>query len=213
KYFPEVVEPSICRCLYLSCSDVSPFGSTQALAYHMSVKHTLREEKSVAIPCLLCSKKFITTSLLYTHIRQKHARVKNEHIAYRMRETDDFLYRRKGRRVKSKNMQRECQIRVRSRSLSPDCKEELFDSSEIISANKEGNSVSKQKEKRINEHGESCLDQTCFTTGVGCEDRSPGKLLPPKRDGDKGGRSNSSCSNIYSDEEKVVDTNVLRVGS
>lgn len=60
QHVPNMFEAGTVRCLNPSCSDVVPFGNIKALAYHMTVKHVKRERNGKPIPCLLCSKKFMT---------------------------------------------------------------------------------------------------------------------------------------------------------
>ncbi|KAK5983659.1 hypothetical protein GCK32_007372 [Trichostrongylus colubriformis] len=117
KYMPDVVEPTLGRCLYASCAEIAPFGNMQALAYHMCVKHHSKEKNGKAIPCLMCPKKFTSWKFFYAHLKYKHAHVKSEHIAYRKKEAEEYLARRKAKKLKM------CLPGegVRSRSLSPEC--------------------------------------------------------------------------------------------
>ncbi|XGW35865.1 hypothetical protein V3C99_019224 [Haemonchus contortus] len=127
KYVPYEVEPTLGRCLHTSCAEIAPFGSIQALAYHMSVKHLKKEKNGKAIPCLMCSKKFITWKFFFHHIKRKHGQIKSEHIAYRKREADEYVLRRRAKKVKL------CLSNegTRSRSLSPECSGVVRDQREL----------------------------------------------------------------------------------
>ncbi|RCN42276.1 hypothetical protein ANCCAN_11761 [Ancylostoma caninum] len=211
KYFPDVVEPSVCRCLYTSCSEIPPFGCTQALAYHMSVKHTVRDEKSMTIPCLLCSKKFITLALFYAHVKRKHARVKLEHLAYRKREADDFLNKKKVKRIKGKTTEPVCQIRMRCRSLSPDSSGDNGEPCESneVDANEVENSNPSRQEKDAKEEELSNGEQTSPVVEI-ISDTPTSEQLSPKDDEDKGEPSSTVCSNVSAYEEKPVSMCALR---
>ncbi|EYC22193.1 hypothetical protein Y032_0017g3205 [Ancylostoma ceylanicum] len=214
KFFPDVVEPSVCRCLYTSCSEIPPFGCTQALAYHMSVKHTVRDKKSMTIPCLLCSKKFITLALFYAHVKRKHARVKLEHIAYRKREADDYLSKKKAKRVKGllqKTTEPVCPVRVRCRSLSPDSSGESGEPCESNEAdgNEVEHSSTLQEEKNAKEEELTNGEQTSPVIEI-TSDTPTSEQPSPKDDEDKGERSSTVCSNVSADEEKPSNTCALR---
>ncbi|WKY15982.1 hypothetical protein Q1695_001006 [Nippostrongylus brasiliensis] len=113
KCFPDTVDPAEARCLYMTCSEVSPFGNMEALAYHMSVKHLRGIERiGKEIMCFLCSKKFTSWRVFYSHLEKDHSQVKLDHIAYR-KESIEAMNRRKTKKAKQTD------DAVRSRSMSP----------------------------------------------------------------------------------------------
>uniref|UniRef100_A0A0K0DQN5 C2H2-type domain-containing protein n=1 Tax=Angiostrongylus cantonensis TaxID=6313 RepID=A0A0K0DQN5_ANGCA len=117
-YFHDDVEPALGRCLYSSCSDISPFGSVWALAYHMSVKHSQKEESTNAIPCLMCSKKFTTWGFFCSHLNRKHKQIKLDHLSQRRKEADEVINKKKAKKVRT--IPRSTNGVIRCRSLSPE---------------------------------------------------------------------------------------------
>ncbi|VDP23011.1 unnamed protein product [Heligmosomoides polygyrus] len=101
QHVPNMFEAGTVRCLNPSCSDVVPFGNIKALAYHMTVKHVKRERNGKPIPCLLCSKKFMTWTFLFSHIGRRHGQVKQDHLAYRKKEADEQTGKKRPRKQKS----------------------------------------------------------------------------------------------------------------
>ncbi|KAJ1363078.1 hypothetical protein KIN20_022843 [Parelaphostrongylus tenuis] len=121
KYFNDAVDPTLRRCLYSSCSDISPFGSIWALAYHMSVKHSKKEELTNAIPCLICSKKFTTWDYFHSHVSIKHKQIKLDHQSQRRKAAEEVINKRRARRVRTVRQTTSVVSRVsRCRSLSPE---------------------------------------------------------------------------------------------
>lgn len=127
QHVPNMFEAGTVRCLNPSCSDVVPFGNIKALAYHMTVKHVKRERNGKPIPCLLCSKKFMTWTFLFSHIGRRHGQVKQDHLAYRKKEADEQTGKKRPRKQKSSQSANG----VRSRSLSPECSGEIRDQREM----------------------------------------------------------------------------------
>ncbi|KAJ1371109.1 hypothetical protein KIN20_032990, partial [Parelaphostrongylus tenuis] len=121
KYFNDAVDPTLRRCLYSSCSDISLFGSTWALAYHMSVKHSKKEEQTNAIPCLMCSKKFTTWDYFLSHVSIKHKQIKLDHQSQRRKAAEEAINKRRTRKVRTVRQTTSVVSRVgRCRSLSPE---------------------------------------------------------------------------------------------
>ncbi|KAK6057254.1 zinc finger, C2H2 type, partial [Cooperia oncophora] len=173
KYLPGGAEPTLGRCLYASCADVAPFGSMHALAYHMSVKHHKREKSGKAIPCLMCPKKFTTWKFFYSHIKKKHGHIKSEHIAYRKKEADESIARRKAKKLKL-NLPGDG---LRSRSLSPECSGAIRDQRELDGTDVQnaGNcsvlpiDETLEKDEEMKELEEEHEDLACISTAPSSE--------------------------------------------
>lgn len=121
RYVPNMFDVASVRCLNASCSDVGPFSSLNALAYHMMIKHMDRERDDESIPCLLCSDEFMTSMFLSWHLESEHGLVE-DHMTYRERDSDEQT----GRRAKEQKTSQSADG-ARSRSGSPEWSREVRD--------------------------------------------------------------------------------------
>ncbi|VDM63581.1 unnamed protein product [Angiostrongylus costaricensis] len=92
-YFHDDVEPALGRCLYSSCSDISPFGSVWALAYHM-------------------------WGYFCSHLNRKHKQIKLDHLSQRRKEADEVINKKRAKKVRM--IPRSTNGVIRCRSLSPE---------------------------------------------------------------------------------------------
>ncbi|CAJ0593842.1 unnamed protein product [Cylicocyclus nassatus] len=89
------IDPIECRCLHPRCSEIRAFGDIFALAYHVSVKHCHKITPANVLPCMICSKSFISWETYYNHISKKHEKVLQAHRFYR-----DNELKKRGRKSK-----------------------------------------------------------------------------------------------------------------
>uniref|UniRef100_A0A1I7XC91 C2H2-type domain-containing protein n=1 Tax=Heterorhabditis bacteriophora TaxID=37862 RepID=A0A1I7XC91_HETBA len=113
KFAPTLTDSGNCQCLHSSCTHIRSFGSIQALAFHVSMKHSKRVGPNNNIPCLLCNRQLKTWSSFQQHVNRVHKHVKAEHNQFRSEENDASG---KKKTLKGKNVNGS----PRTRSLSPD---------------------------------------------------------------------------------------------